>query len=278
MIELLVVIAIIAVLIALLLPAVQQAREAARRSQCKNNLKQIALALHNYESSLTVFPSGVLGATGGSSAAEKLTTWAAMILPMMDQSNLYNQYNFNLRFDDAANATAVIQKLPIYICPSQNDSIIINKYGPGHYAANAGVTPGTNDGLFFPLSAIRMRDVIDGTSNTVAVGEIAYEIGGWARGAINGGGGGGGGGGQAFGRGVMRWWVALAACAEPGINPSVTTCSNSTERLFQFSSLHVGGCQFALLDGSVRFLSEDMSTAVFRGLITRAGGEVIGEF
>ena len=282
LIELLVVIAIIAVLIALLLPAVQQAREAARRSQCKNNLKQIGLGLHNYESNQGVFPPGVLGATGSSSASEKLTTWSTMILPMVDQSALYNKYNFNLRFDDAGNATSVIQKLPVYLCPSQNDAIVLNLYGPSHYAANAGVTPGANDGLLYPLSSSRIRDITDGTSNTLAVGEIAYEIGGWARGAINGGGGGGGvgggGGGQAFGRSVLRWYVALASCAEPGLNPPVTTCSSSTERLFQFSSLHVGGCQFALVDGSVRFLSEDISASILRALITRGGGEVVGDY
>src|SRR6187551_3154541 len=98
LIELLVVIAIIAVLIALLLPAVQQAREAARRAQCKNNLRQIGLALHTYNSSLGVFPPGVLGNDGSVAARQSLTTWMTQILPYVEQSALYNSYNFNARF------------------------------------------------------------------------------------------------------------------------------------------------------------------------------------
>lgn len=282
LIELLVVIAIIAVLIGLLLPAVQQAREAARRTQCKNNLKQLALALHSYEATYGVFPPGALGSTGGTAASEKLTTWPTYLLPLLEQAALYNQYNFNLRFDDPGNASVVIRKLPMFLCPSQNDPLVLNQYGPCHYAGNAGQIPTTSDGLLFPLSAIRLRDITDGTSNTFAAGEIAYEIGGWARGAINAGGGGGGGGGggsgQGFARAVMRWHVAAATCAKPGINPPVTTCMNSTERLFQFSSAHPGGSHFALADGSTRFVTDNINVTLFRGLTTRAGGEIIGDY
>ena len=278
LIELLVVIAIIAVLVALLLPAVQQAREAARRSQCKNNLKQIGLALHNYQSSLNVFPPGVIGTSGGSSSTDRLTTWQALLLPHVEQTALYNRYNFNLRYDDPANAAVVLQKLPVYSCPSQKDQVILNLYGPSHYAGNAGTRPGDNDGLLYPLSATSFRDLTDGSSNTIAAGEIAFEIGGWARGAISSGSGGGGGGGQGFARGVLRWWKAAAGCAAPGINPPITNCSGSTERLFQFSSPHEGGCQFTLADGSVRFVGENVDVNLLNGLLTRAGGEIIGEY
>ena len=279
LIELLVVIAIIAILIALLLPAVQQAREAARRAACKSNMRQIGLALHNYESTHTIFPIGVLGTTGSTAAGNVLTTWQTMILPFVEQANVYNQYNFNVRFDDPANASTVKQIPPVYLCASQPASgLVNNQFGPSHYAANAGTTPGSNDGLLYPLSATRMRDITDGTSNTLATGEIAFEFGGWARGAINSGGGGGGGGGQGFARGTMRWWVAAATCARPGMNPPVTTCSGSTERLFQFSSPHIGGCHFSLADGSARFLNENMDLQLFQALLTRAGGEVVGEF
>jgi hypothetical protein len=132
--------------------------------------------------------------------------------------------------------------------------------------------------MLFPLSSIKFRDAADGISNTLSVGEIAFEFGGWARGAINSGGGGGGGAGQGFARGVLRWWKAAPACAAPGMNPPVTTCSSSVERQFQFSSPHVGGCHFSLCDGSGRFISENIDVNVFRSLVTRSGGEVVGEF
>ncbi|MFH1924011.1 MAG: DUF1559 domain-containing protein, partial [Planctomycetota bacterium] len=109
LVELLVVIAIIGILIALLLPAVQAAREAARRAHCKNNLKQIGLALHNYQSTHQSFPPGVLGTSGSTQANHKLHTWQALILPFVEQVNLDSQYDYNVRFDHANNAAAVIQ-------------------------------------------------------------------------------------------------------------------------------------------------------------------------
>ena len=288
LIELLVVIAIIAVLVALLLPAVQQAREAARRASCKNNLKQISLALHNYQSIHGVFPIGVLGTSGSNSSPDRLHTWQAMILPFVDQAPLYQRYDFNVRFSDPANADLVREKLPVYLCASQDDRLVDNTYGPSHYAANAGTRPGNDDGLMYPLSATSFRDVSDGTSNTISTGEIRFEIGGWARGAMNSGsggsgsgggsGGGGGGGGQGFARGVLRWWRADAGCAQPGFNLPETGCSNNVEQRFQFSSPHEGGCQFSLSDGSARFISENIDRDLFRSLLTRSGGEVVGEF
>ncbi len=279
LIELLVVIAIIAILIALLLPAVQQAREAARRSSCKNNLKQISLALHNYQSTHNVFPIGVLGTSGSTSQNQKLTTWQTMLLPYVEQTSIYTQYDFDVRFDHANNAAIVKAILPVYKCASQpNDRLVNDLYGPSHYVASAGLEPGTDDGLLFPMSSTRFRDVTDGTSNTIAAGEIAFEFGGWARGAINSGGGGGGGSGQGFARGVLRWWKASPGCAVPGMNPIQTTCSGSVERQFQFSSPHESGCQFSMTDGSARFISENIDLNVYQALITCSGGEVVGEF
>lgn len=295
LIELLVVIAIIAILVAMLLPAVQQAREAARRTQCKNNMRQISLALHNYQSTHGLFPFGVLGTTGSRSARELLTTWEALILPFIDQAPLYNAYDFNVRFDHSKNAAAVLRRVPVYICPSQpNDQNVDGLYGPNHYAANAGSVPGANDGVLYPLSKTTFRDITDGSSNTIAGGEIAYEFGGWARGAMNsgsgsgggggggsgsgGGGGGGGGGGQGFARGVLRWWKAADNCARPGMNLPPSTCANSSEQRFQFSSPHEGGAHFSLSDGSARFVSENIDVNLYRALTTRNQGEVVGEF
>jgi prepilin-type N-terminal cleavage/methylation domain-containing protein len=284
LVELLVVIAIVGILIALLLPAVQAAREAARKTQCKNNLRQIGLALHNYQLTTGQFPPGVLGTSGSIQTIHKLHTWQAMALPYLEQGNLNRQYDYDVRFDHANNAAAVIQPVATYLCPSQKDELVDGRYAPSHYAANSGTVPGADDGLLFPMSATRFRDVVDGSSNTIAVGEIAFEIGGWARGAINTGSGGGGGGGsgggtgQAFARAVLRWWKAASNCARPGMNPPATNCSGSIERQFQFSSLHAGGCHFTLADGSTRFVSETIETGVFRSLLTRGGNEVVGKF
>ena len=279
LIELLVVIAIIAVLIALLLPAVQQARESARRTQCRNNLKQLGLALHNYESSARVFPFGVLGVNGTASNTNQLHTWHAEILPYIDQAPLAASYQWSVPFSDAANQAFVKTKIPGYVCPSHTDQgPVSGLWGQNHYSGNAGVTSGTNDGVLYPMSSVTFRDITDGTSQTLAAAEIAYELGGWARGSFPGaGGGGGGGGGQGYARAVMRWWQAPPACARPGLNPPVTTCNNSAERSLQFSSLHVGGVHGLMCDGRVVFLSENMDLNVQRAMGTRSGGETSGD-
>ena len=124
LIELLVVIAIITILIALLLPAVQNAREAARRSQCRNTLKQIGLALHNYEGSHRVFPMGVLGSSSTPSAANQLHTWMTLQLPYLDQAPLQKQYNFNVAYNHANNTTVVKTTLPAYLCPPPAVSVV----------------------------------------------------------------------------------------------------------------------------------------------------------
>ncbi len=277
LIELLVVIAIIAILIGLLLPAVQQAREAARRSQCKNNLKQIALALHNYESTYGMFPFGVLGTSGTSSNTNQLTTWQTLILPFADQAPLYNQYNFNVAFDNALNATNVIALIPVYKCASQTkEGVIDSKFGFSHYGGNAGTTPGANNGIFFSISSIRFRDITDGTSNTIFTGEIASEIRGWARGSCSGCTNcPGAGGSQGFARSVLRWTAASTTnCAAAGFNRPSACC----ETAFQFSSPHIGGSHFSLADGSTKFVNENIDSSLFQALISRAGGEPVGDF
>ncbi len=286
LIELLVVIAIIAILIALLLPAVQRTREAARQTQCRNNVRQLALALHNYQSSHGVFPFGVLGTSGATSMNQPLHTWLSQLLPYVEQTAVYEQYNFDLRFDDPANQTAARSVIPVFKCPSVTTPPLDDVYAPSHYAGNAGTEPGRDDGVLYPLSRAGFRDMTDGTSNTVAAGEVQFEIGGWARGAINSGGGGGGGGGgsggggggQGFARGVLRWWTCASGCAEPGMNLPETNCQNSCERRFQFSSPHEGGVHFAFADGHARFVSENIDLALYFALLTRGGGEVLGDF
>jgi prepilin-type N-terminal cleavage/methylation domain-containing protein/prepilin-type processing-associated H-X9-DG protein len=277
LVELLVVIAIIGILIALLLPAVQAAREAARRGSCKNNLRQMGLALQNYHSAVGAFPPGVLGTSGNASASNLLHTWETLILQYIEQTSVYQAYDFRVPFSDTKNAAAVLNRLPVYLCPSMKDDLVNNQYGPSHYAGNGGTVPGQNDGVFFPMSAIRFQDITDGTSRTIAVGELAYEVGGWARGRMATGGGGGGGTGSAYARAVLRWWKCESNCARPGINPPETTCptgSGNCERQRQFSSMHSGGSHFVFADGHADFLSDTMDVNVFRALLTRSGAEI----
>ncbi|MBX3418182.1 MAG: DUF1559 domain-containing protein [Pirellulaceae bacterium] len=192
LIELLVVIAIIGILVGLLLPAVQQVREAARRTSCRNNLKQIALALHNYESNFQMFPPSVTYSPpvliGGPTSPGE---WSALarILPFVEQNNVYEGINFNLSYhhpDNSIGPLLVRQvRIPFYICPSEPNDVPRTepdgsvRFWPTNYAFNMGVwliyDPNTRqggEGLMFPNSRIKTRDVTDGLSNTVALSEV----------------------------------------------------------------------------------------------------------
>ncbi len=316
LIELLVVIAIIAVLVSLLLPAVQQAREAARRTQCKNNLKQLGLALHNYESTHRVFPPGSLGYP---------FVWSpqAQLLPYIDQGNLQGLLGFQVPpmvafgtgFDPVAvgqNENAAKTSIPILTCPSDNERVPDSLYGGISYPANAGSginQPGVAaddgsvsdaDGVIFQRSKIGFRDVTDGTSNTVAFGEQLLGDGVNSVPA-----------GTDFRRRVVELPMATqtteAACTAAGApawsgqrgakwinghmadamynhyfvpNAKVPDCHNGFHNFAITSarSAHAGGVQGALVDGSVRFVSENLDLTVWRGIATRGGSEVPGEF
>lgn len=188
LIELLVVIAIIAILIALLLPAVQSAREAARRSQCKNNLKQIGLALHNYADTNKFFPpSGAIRA--GTTFTGKNGSWSihARILPYLEGSNAYKRVNLSIAWDDSLNLGTQVSllKVPTYFCPSDvNDMVRVNSSGqalirPITYGFNMGTwliwNPATGqggDGLFWMNSSTSPASVRDGLSMTLAAAEV----------------------------------------------------------------------------------------------------------
>ena len=194
LIELLVVIAIIAVLIALLLPAVQQAREAARRTQCRNNLHQLGLALHNYHDAHSCFPPGSVASAVGSALQDNTAgsrpNWSAlaMLLPYLDELAVYNASNFSLEAGNAANTTATRSPLNQFICPSDGAPTVYNTYGLTNYllvagnniyCRNANVTSLPRCcGIFYASSRVRIRDVRDGTSNTMGFGEGAVNISG----------------------------------------------------------------------------------------------------
>lgn len=302
LIELLVVIAIIAILIALLLPAVQQAREAARRSSCRNNMKQLGLALHNYHEQVGRFPFG--WDTRG-------FTWGAMILPQIEQGPLYNTLLFqesglgNWTVDGGPNETAASTVIPVFRCPSMAlpDHMNYNSIEarvPASYRGNAGsesssddtstiVIPGTKalentnqNGIFYACSSVKFRDIIDGTSNTILLGESATApefvkdgqgMDHWAIGGsqIDPCRCDGGTGGTEFSEFVGTSIAILNA-------RTVAPATHGRLMELSFGSWHEGGAFFGLCDGSVRFISENIDLGIYQALSTRNGGEVIGEF
>ena len=320
LIELLVVIAIIAILIALLLPAVQQAREAARRTQCKNNMKQLGLALHNYEGTYTMFPPSRINLTG----PVFQQTWNVMILPFIEQSAMYSQYNFNINWYAAGNDPITTTQLPAFVCPSTPGSRPLptqalydgitgtpsrpqpiwgySDYGSINAVRNAFIIAsglpsiGTKDamgGLGRGPGGTRIRDISDGTSNTILIAEDAgrprqyigrnpglnprsgnpafgtqFTADGWGWADIN-------GGFSVDGANTAGVQNNTSGSGTPTI---VGTCSMNCTNDSEMYSFHTGGAQALLADGSVRFLSENISGATLVGLITLQGGEVVGEF
>ena len=302
LIELLVVIAIIAILVALLLPAVQQAREAARRTQCKNNLKQIGLALHNYHDTYNVFPMGnVVRVDPSGDLYGDGWSYHARILPYIEQTNLYSQVS-DVIGTDAGTQTSAKQvlagrttRIGIFQCPSHpsgTGSTAKNNYQLSTYNAVCGTTSFNNDqmdqltdigyranGIFFLNSRVRIGDITDGTSNTLMVAEVPDDL----RGAPN-----------SMPGSDRRYNFTAGGDGNPptdatesmiGMETDDPINANTRNAAGQFNgdgeyagSYHTGGAQFCLADGSVRFISENISMTTYRRLATRDGGEVVGEF
>jgi len=272
-VELLVVISIIGLLVALVLPAVQAARESARRTSCTNNLRQMGIALSTYHDTFTTLPAAVADSWAGST---QLHSWAIYILPYVEESPLFDMYDFPAGQNAEVNRRVVSTPLSIYSCPSSDDKYYEGDghYAKGDYAASSGIEPVANGGVMFPASHVGFKKIIDGLSQTLLVGELYYHNLGWARGSAAGTNGGGGGGGAAFSRGVSRWWSCNSPCAQAGLNPPNTDCNNHCEQRFQFSSPHAEGVYFLFCDGHIRFLEESIDKGTLKALTTIAGEEI----
>ena len=344
LIELLVVIAIIAVLIGLLLPAVQSAREAARRAQCMNNLKQLGLAVHNYESAEGTFPMGNAYYAFNDpykKVSNCLRPWMVgaftFILPYVEQQNTYSAYNFNLSFNDSANTTTQATHVSTYVCPSdsypgpsptgyyitsqcsygmsrgQQENLMLNWARPGYPLPDSGGLNYKNcnaaggDGAFGADAAFKVSDFSDGLNQTFLFGEMSRfpQEGGWSNWhfwnfslVLP---------GPPWGA-VSPQWNDLrpvsGAFVIPRLNAPPDTTSDTLYQCFNsaviqptdwfnpningtgmsacqqlgqwaFRSLHPGGSNFVMADGSVKFVKNSVSYSAYRALGTRAGAEVL---
>lgn len=306
LVELLVVIAIISILISLLLPAVMQSREAARRTQCRNNLKQIGIALHNYHDMHRMFPPGFIDEVGLRAAN---WGWAAQILPMMEQGNLYNVLQIGeVTLGDALNDAAKIRlmqtQLPAFRCASDSAPLLNNDHTllalngreidvalsnyVGIYGGYRWESADYFTGTFDRNSSVRISDITDGTSNTLIIGERPWELryvdGHIAPCAAA----------VVYGTSAMPNWGwmlrrRILGHGRWGINEvgDVSSPGEYVDKCARcFGSRHTGGAQFVLGDGSVRFVSENIDRDrdgangdfVYQNLLNIADGNTMGQF
>ena len=282
LIELLVVIAIIAILIALLLPAVQQAREAARRTQCKNNLLQIGLAIHNYDMAHEVLPPGTINPTGpigNEDPSGYHHNWITQITPFLDEEVVFQAADFSKSVYHDANEDARGHLISNLNCPSSATAFgsvtppaALNISGSVAATSYAGVYNDSevpidkdNNGVFFLNSSVRFRDIRDGSSNTLFVGEksVLGSEPGWMSGT----------------RSSLRHTGMINDGRQTRFSGAAPTSVEGDVTLNgAFDSSHVGGVQFLLGDGSVRFVSENIDLELLKNLGNRHDGNLVSEF
>jgi prepilin-type N-terminal cleavage/methylation domain-containing protein/prepilin-type processing-associated H-X9-DG protein len=290
LIELLVVIAIIAVLIGLLLPAIQKVREAANRASCQNNLHQIGVALHSYHDGQGSFPSGYRCQPVNPSNPDQTAPgwgWAALLLPYVEQGNLAQQINSNLPIEHASNLAARTTVVKLYVCPSDRSTglftILDKNQNPlaqaatNSYAASHGIGVDLDEelddfnGMFSRNSKVRIADVSDGTSNTIAIGERGsfFTQAPWA-GAVS--------------LGTTRITPGAPtsnpaaiedAPTQPLVHVAVHTLNGPNADPEDFFTPHTGNAMFLFGDGSVRPVRTRINLSILQALATRNGGEVI---
>jgi prepilin-type N-terminal cleavage/methylation domain-containing protein len=299
LVELLVVMAVVGVLVALLLPAVQQAREAARRTSCANNLRQIGVALQNYHGEHGTFPFGW---------NDHGTGWTAMILPQLELQSLYDRIVFTEsgagNWGSGTNQDAAGTLIPVYRCPSMAQPLHVDDSGiplrvPASYRgcgasdvvsddASTVPTPGGRsfqelnlNGMFFGCSRISLRDVLDGTTTTILIGEARTELE-YVQ----------------DGNAMDVWYLGspqIDPCKCDGgvdgtefsefvfstavpINARFRAALTGYEKEVSAGRYHSGGAQFCLVDASVRFIADSVDLTVYRSLGSRHGGEVVGRY
>ena len=288
LIELLVVIAIIAILIGLLLPAVQKVREAAARTKCQNNIKQLALSLHNYHDANSVLPAG---GTGGPAAGLTGLSWHLMITPYIEQANVQNLFNLKQDYQSATNKPLQLNKVATLFCPSQEierslvvgaantqDDVNGEKLYTTHYYGNGGPKDGTatqytedntypaqgghaTQGVLGFNTKVKLTDISDGTSNTFLVGEISWKDAAHYR---------------AWGRGCdVPSGAACGANKNLFTQLKVTKFTAGNFNDVSYGSMHTGGCNFANADGSVKFVRDSTPLNVLWAMASRNGGEVL---
>lgn len=320
LIELLVVIAVVAVLMSLLLPAVQQAREAARRTQCRNNLKQIGLAMHSYHDAHQTFPPGFVPFLISdynqlvNSIFASSWAWPVTILAMMDEANLYERLVSTDPGPDTpfpvVPGNELDISLPEFLCPSDaspprsmyggwGDGVqhLADGYQKSNYAACGGfygdtsssiawrdLQPTNHRGVFNVASRTRIRDITDGTSNCLLIGEAkmlpsvnpafdeASDTPIWIRAHA-----------QSYRGAPSNLLTPQSVMRYTRYEPMLTSFApfgygiNSNSR-YCFSSSHSGGAQFVFADGSVHFLSESTNQTLYQNLSTKADGNIVGQF
>jgi prepilin-type N-terminal cleavage/methylation domain-containing protein/prepilin-type processing-associated H-X9-DG protein len=273
LVELLVVITIIGILIALLLPAVQAAREAARKMQCSNNLKQLGLALHSYATNHGVLPPGSLSCNG--------LSMFVFMLPQMDQQALYDQFSFVQGSYDVPLEQKLglsTNRISAFLCPSctqvMDRASSTSRYYTTHYVGIMGpkgadyriVTIGgyggiAQQGVLYVDSAVSLDSITDGTSSTFAIGETSWpeddRFRPWARGT----------------RFPNDGSSASAKNVLDPINSRIQYQSGALFNDASFASEHQGGATFLMCDGSVQFISDDINQQLYLALASRDGGE-----
>ncbi len=285
LVELLVVIAIIGILIGMLLPAVQQVREAARRTECANKLRQLSLGVINFESANRRFPSGWTSARNSADGLLPGWGWSAEVLPFIEQASLSNQIDFRSAILDPSNLPLTTEVVDTYLCPSDPAPEILNfvtevaePVGSGSGNRNnsssvgdevllarsnysgvfgnieAAEDPFRGDGIFFGNSRIGFRNIRDGSSNTMLIGERRNDIG------------------------AVTWVGVIDGIDEPFarvVGATDRAPNNPNQGLQDFRSYHPGGVNIGLADGSTQFVSDTVADDLFQALGSRAGGEVV---